>query len=130
MYKFIDFFSRFALFVIYAYFGALKLFGASPANPLVDALLQKTIPGLSFSTFIIILGIFEIVIGLLFLFPRARWFAFGLFVMHIVITTLPLILLPTIAWQAPYIPTLEGQYIIKNLALIAVALQVTFHRQY
>lgn len=128
MYKFIDYFGRFALFVIYAYFGVLKLLGTSPANPLVDELLQKTIPSLSFASFIVILGIFEIVIGLLFLFPRARWFAFALFVIHMIIATLPLILLPALAWQAPYIPTLEGQYIIKNLALMAVALQLTFRR--
>ncbi len=126
----IEYFSRFAIFVIYAWFGVLKLIGTSPANPLVDALLQKTIPGLSFSTFILALGIFEILIGLLFLFGWARWLTFGLFLVHMIIATGPLILLPSIAWQSSYIPTLEGQYIIKNLALIALALNITFRRQY
>lgn len=36
-------------------------------------------------------------------------------------TILPLILLPSIAWSGFLVPTLEGQYIIKNLAIMALA---------
>ena len=35
-----------------------------------------------------------------------------------------LVLLPAVAWQQPFVPTLEGQYIIKNLAIIAVAISI------
>ena len=39
-------------------------------------------------------------------------------------TFLPLILLPEITWRSFMVPTLEGQYIIKNLVLIAAAIVV------
>jgi uncharacterized membrane protein YkgB len=39
-------------------------------------------------------------------------------------TFLPLILLPEITWQHLFIPTMEGQYIIKNLVLITAAIVV------
>jgi uncharacterized membrane protein YkgB len=130
MSKFIDYFGRFALFVIYVWFGILKLLGTSAANPLIEELLRKTISGLTFANFILALGIFEVLIGALFLFSRTKWLAFGLFVIHMIVTAGPLVLLPAIAWQAPYVPTLEGQYIIKNLALIALALNVTFRREH
>ncbi len=35
---------------------------------------------------------------------------------------MPLVLLPKVAWVHAFVPTLEGQYIIKNLAIIAVAI--------
>jgi uncharacterized membrane protein YkgB len=33
----------------------------------------------------------------------------------------PLFLLPDIAWQSFLAPTLEGQYIIKNIVVVALA---------
>ncbi|MCC7197825.1 hypothetical protein IT413_06580 [Candidatus Peregrinibacteria bacterium] len=35
---------------------------------------------------------------------------------------MPLILLPQITWQGFMTPTLEGQYIIKNLVIITTAM--------
>jgi len=117
-------FSRFAIFVIYAWFGVLKIIGMSPAGPLVTNLLAKTIPWMTASEFILFLGIFEVAIGILFLIPRAKWVAIPLFVIHMIICLGPLILLPEITWQSDLVPTLEGQYIIKNLALIAIVLHL------
>jgi uncharacterized membrane protein YkgB len=37
---------------------------------------------------------------------------------------LPLILLPNMTWTGPFVPTLEGQYIIKNVVLLALALTI------
>ena len=124
---FITKFSRFALFVIYVWFGALKVLGFSPASPLVASLLAKTLPSIPPDKFILYLGIFEILIGILFIIPRLRLLAFALFAVHMGIATGPLIMLQGMTWAQPFlIPTLEGQYIIKNLALIAVALNLTF----
>jgi hypothetical protein len=40
-------------------------------------------------------------------------------------TMLPLFILPDVCWlHVPYAPTLEGQYIIKNLVLISAAMVV------
>ena len=112
--------ARIALFVVYFWFGILKLLDLSPANPLVMDLQQKTLPFMSFQTFIVLFSLFEMLIGVLFLIPKATRAAFILFVLHMGMTLMPLLLLPQIAWQGPFVPTLEGQYMIKNLILISL----------
>ena len=64
-----DTFGRLALFMIFFWFGILKVFLLSPAGPLVDQLLNVTfltfIPN---DTFQILFGLFEMLIGVLVLF--------------------------------------------------------------
>ena len=43
---------------------------------------------------------------------------------HIVMTALPLFFLTGVTWQTNFVPTLEGQYIIKNLLIIALAISL------
>ncbi len=117
-------FARIAFFVVFFWFGILKLFDASPANPMVDSLLAHTMPFMTFQTFIILLGVYEMIIGIVFLIPRLERVAIFLLIPHLVVTTMPLILLPSMTWQSWFIPTLEGQYIIKNILIIAVALDL------
>lgn len=119
--------ARIALFVIFFWFGLLKVIAVSPANPLVAQLLQQTLPFLTFEQFIIGFGIFEMIIGLAFIIPRLERLAMALLVPHMITTILPLVLLPSVTWQAFLVPTLEGQYIIKNLALVAVAFGIAAH---
>ncbi len=114
-------FAHVALFIVFVWFGALKLFGFSPANPLVAALLAKTLPMLTFHTFNLILGGYEVLIGILFVLPRREKLAIILLVPHLIMTTLPLILLPEMTWTSFMVPTLMGQYIIKNVLIIALA---------
>jgi uncharacterized membrane protein YkgB len=60
-----------ALFVVFFWFGAIKMTGMSPANELVNALLMK-IPVMNlwpFESFIVVLGLVEMLIGVRFLFP-------------------------------------------------------------
>ncbi|MCC7436506.1 hypothetical protein IT402_01365, partial [Candidatus Nomurabacteria bacterium] len=52
---------------------------------------------------------------------------FPLLLFHMVTTFLPLIFLPSIVWQSAFVPTLEGQYIIKNLVIIATAIGIVSH---
>lgn len=120
-------FARFALFVVFFWFGALKLIGESPANPLVSDLLSQTMPFMTFDVFIVLFGIFEMVIGLSFLFPKLVRVSIAMLAFHMVTTFMPLVLLPQIAWQSFLVPTLEGQYIIKNLVIIATALALVSH---
>ena len=117
-------FGLFALFIVFFWFGALKVFAISPAKPLVAALLAKTIPFFTTAQFIFGLGIYEMIIGIAFIIPRCERLAIALLVPHLITTVLPLILLPAITWQGFFIPTLEGQYIIKNVLIIAVAMVV------
>lgn len=112
--------ARFSLFVIYFWFGFLKLIGSSPANPLVQALEQKTLPFIPYDTFIVLFALFEMLIGILFLVPKATRINTVLFVLHMGMTLMPMVFLPQIAWQSFMVPTLEGQYMIKNLALVSL----------
>ena len=50
-----------------------------------------------------------------------------LLLFHIGTTILPLFFLPNITWQSFMVPTLEGQYIIKNLVIIATAIGLVAH---
>ena len=116
--------SRIAIFVIYFWFGFLKLIDSSPANPLVESLLNKTLPFIGFDQFIIFLGLWEMVIAISFLIPRLEKLAITIFAFHTATTLMSLFLLPTVAWKSFLIPTLEGQYMIKNLITIALAINI------
>jgi uncharacterized membrane protein YkgB len=116
--------ARFGLFVVYFWFGILKVIGLSPASPLVQALFERTIHFMPFTTFIVLFGLFEMLIGILFLVKGAERIVFPLLALHMVTTILPLALVPEATWQSPFVPTLEGQYIIKNLLLIACAMGI------
>lgn len=113
---------RLSLGIIFLWFGFLKFIpGASPAQ----SLATRTIEMLSFGIVqpevsIILLAVWETVIGLgLILGVYLRTTLFLLF-LQMLGTLTPLVLFPTETFmQAPFAPTLEGQYIIKNLVLIA-----------
>jgi uncharacterized membrane protein len=102
--------------------------GESPATPLVKALFENTIAKyasfVTFDQFIIGFGVFEVLIGLLFLIPKFTKFATWLLGLHIITTAMPLLVLPAYIWTKSWVPTLEGQYIIKNLAIIAIVLNL------
>lgn len=119
--------ARGGLFVVYFWFGALKLFDTSPANPLIADLLEKTLPFITFEQFIFFFGIFEMAIGICFLIPGLERAAIALLIPHMVTTFLPLVLLPAVTWQNFLTPTLEGQYIVKNLVIIALAFSIAGH---
>jgi uncharacterized membrane protein YkgB len=119
--------ARLSLFTVFTWFGALKLFGLSPANPLVADLLHRTMPFIGFDNFIIAFGLFEVIIGVLFILPKYERVAIFFLVPHMIMTSLPLFLLPSIAWSQTLVPTLEGQYIIKNLAIVSLALAIASH---
>jgi uncharacterized membrane protein YkgB len=115
---------RFSLGVIFVWFGMLKLFpGLSPAEELV----RNTIYFFDPDYFLPILALWEALIGVGFLVGlftnRFQRLTILLLFLQMPGTALPLILLPEVCWTSfPFALTLEGQYIIKNLAIIGSAL--------
>lgn len=118
---------RVGLGIVFLWFGALKFFpGLSPAQDLatrtLDILSFGLIPA---SVAIPMLAAWECLIGvgLIFgLFMRATLF---LLFMQMVGTVTPLFLFPSEAFtRIPYAPTLEGQYIIKNLVLVGAGIVI------
>lgn len=117
---------RISFGIIFIWFGILKPLGVSSATPLVKA----TVPWLPFfgvDAWVGIIGWWEVAIGVCFLFHRTIRVAIALLFLQMVGTFMPLVMLPDVTFQAgrlPWAPTLEGQYIIKNLMIISAALVV------
>ena len=116
--------ARVAIFIIYFWFGFLKLFDLSPAGPLAAALTAKTVGLEHFNVLFRSLGLYECLVGILFLIPRATRIVIPLLFLHLIIVCSPLILLSGMVWIKPFVPTLEGQYIIKNVVVIALAIGI------
>lgn len=112
---------RYSLGLVFFWFGLLKPLGLSPVTELVANTAIVLPPHL----FVPVVGWWEVVIGICLLYrPLIR---LGILMLFILLpgTFLPLVVLPGTTWIAfPYAPTLEGQYIIKNLILIGAALVV------
>jgi uncharacterized membrane protein YkgB len=113
---------RVALGTVFLWFGALKLFpGMSPAEDLVRA----TVTFLPGSVFVPLLGVWEMVIGLGFLLGRALRLTILLLFLQMPGTLLPVVMLPEqVFTRFPLGLTLEGQYIVKNVVLVAAALVI------
>ena len=117
-------FARVALFVVFFWFGILKVLGLSPASPLAEALTAQTVGMQYFDLLFLVLSVIECVIGVLFLIPKATRIVIPLLLIHMAVVCSPLVLVPSEVWTGFLVPTLEGQYIIKNLVIVAVAIGV------
>ncbi len=118
---------RVSLGITFFWFGSIKFIpGLSPAQDLAT----KTIAVLSFglvkpTVSIIVLALWESLIGLGLIFGVCMRLTLLLLFVQMLGTLTPLILFPGEAFaHVPYAPTLEGQYIIKNLVLIAAGIVV------
>lgn len=115
-----------SLAVIFIWFGLLKPLGISPAAELVKSTVNW-MPVFNTGEWVSIIGWWEVIIGVCFLFKKTIRIAIALLAMQMAGTFMPLILLPEITFQPgkiPYAPTIEGQYIIKNLLIISAALVI------
>ncbi|GAB5534218.1 MAG: DoxX family protein [Rubricoccaceae bacterium] len=120
---------RVAIGLVFVWFGALKLVpGLSPAEDLVKA----TVYFVDADLFYPILAVWEVLIGVLLLIRPAVRGALLLLALQMPGTFLPFIVLPEVCFSAwPFTSpedlfalTMEGQYIVKNLVLIAAGLVV------
>jgi uncharacterized membrane protein YkgB len=121
----IIFINRLSLSIVFFWFGFLKVIALSPAEGLVKSLYAATISQwVGLDSFVILLGIVECLIGILWLFPQFTRLAFYLFCAQMATTFMPLFFLPRETWHGDFVLTLTGQYIIKNVVLIASALTI------
>jgi uncharacterized membrane protein YkgB len=114
---------RYCLAVIFIWFGLLKPLGLSPASDLVT----KTVYWFDPVWFVPFLGWWEVLIGVCLLWKKSVRAGIVLMALQMGGTFLPLVLLPNITWLGFMNPTLEGQYIIKNIVLIAAAIVIASH---
>lgn len=117
---------RISLGIIFIWFGFLKTIGLSPAEGLVEATVFW-MPFFEPNIWVKIIGWWEVIIGVAFLFRKTLRLAIALLFMQMVGTFMPLVILSSVTFQSgliPFAPTMEGQYIIKNLLIISAALVV------
>lgn len=120
-------FIRVALGVVFFWFGVLKFFpGLSPAQDLA----ARTISTLSWGLIgpaisLPVLAAWECAIGLGLIIGKGLRFTLFLLFLQMLGTMLPVVFFPQeVFTQFPIAPTLEGQYIIKNLVLIGAGLVI------
>jgi uncharacterized membrane protein YkgB len=118
---------RIGLGIVFLWFGALKLIpGASPAEDLAG----KTVEVLTFglmrpSVSVTVLAVWECVIGLGLISGLLLRATLLLLLLQMLGTLTPLLFFPAETFtRLPYAPTLEGQYILKNLVLIGAGLVI------
>ena len=118
---------RLSLGVVFLWFGALKLFpNVSPAQELATRTLDMLSGGLvPASVSLPFLAGWECLIGLGLLVGRGLRAILFLLYVQMLGTLTPIVLFPDeVFTRIPYAPTLEGQYIIKNLVLISAGIVV------
>jgi uncharacterized membrane protein YkgB len=116
---------RIALGVVFLWFGALKLVpGLSPAETLAGRTIETlTLGVVPASVAVPILALWEVAIGVGLLVGRWMRVTLALLFVQMLGTITPLFLFPAETWVIfPIAPTLEGQYIIKNIVLVSAAI--------
>ena len=113
---------RLSLATVFLWFGFLKVLDVSPVTPLAENL----VPGIPTETFVLALGIMEIGVGASLVFKTLLKISIAIMVTHLVSTFSLLSILQETMFSNnnPFLLTLEGEFIIKNLVLIAGALVV------
>jgi uncharacterized membrane protein YphA (DoxX/SURF4 family) len=118
---------RVSLGVVFVWFGVLKFFpGLSPAQELATRTISILTAGLiPPQVSILILATWECLIGLGLIIGAFMRATLLLLWLQMLGTITPLFFFPQEAFiHIPYAPTLEGQYIIKNIVLITAGIVI------
>jgi uncharacterized membrane protein YphA (DoxX/SURF4 family) len=116
---------RMAIAIVFLWFGVLKFFpGASPAEQLAGRTIELlTLGAIPDDIALRILAVWEVAIAVgLFI---GRWMRAVLLLLFVQMlgTITPLFLFPSETFTIfPIAPTLEGQYIIKNVVIVSAAI--------
>lgn len=118
---------RVSLGIVFLWFGALKFApGVSPAEGLAGATMAKLTLGLvDGKVAMVVLAVWETAVGLALIAGVHLRIALALLLLQMAGTLTPLLLFPGITFSRfPFVPTMEGQYILKNLVLISAAIVI------
>ncbi len=119
-------FLRVSIGVVFLWFGVLKFWpDLSPADALATATIDKLTFGLVPAALArILLAALETAIGVGLIVGRWMRVTLLLLIGQMLGTITPLFLFPDVTWSQPLVPTLEGQYILKNVVLVSAALTI------
>lgn len=120
-------FLRLSIGILFLWYGILKFFpNVSSAENMATSTIEQLSFGIVNGRFaMLVLAVWETMIGLGLMTGKfLRWTLLLLF-LQMIGTLTPLILFPDITFTIfPFVPTLEGQYIIKNLVLISAGIAI------
>lgn len=105
-----------SLAIVYIWFGALKVLGISPVEQLVSE-LSNLVGADKFA----LLGLVEVILGIGILIPRLRFIFAILIILHLIGVSIFSMFFPGLMFSPETILTLEGQFVVKNLTMIAAA---------
>lgn len=113
---------RISLGVVFLWFGLLKIFDVSP----VSGLVANTIYWFDPDVVVPALGAFEVFVGACLVAGRLMRIALPLLVLQMAGTFMVLVLLPDVAFRDrnPFLLTVEGEFVVKNLVLLSAALVI------
>ncbi len=121
---------RISIGIIFFWFGIQKFFpGMSSAEDLATRTIEVMTFGLiQQSVGMHLLALWEVIIGITFMFGVFMRIAIPLLFLQMLGTVTPLFFFPSETFTlTPVIPNLVGQYIIKNLVLIAAGMVIGAH---
>ncbi len=116
---------RISMGIVFVWFGVLKFFpGVSAAQDLAIRTIELLTFGLVPEVFIINgLALWEVLIGVGLISGKFMKVTLLLLSLQMIGTFTPIFLFPSEVFNhIPYAPTLEGQYIIKNIIIISAAM--------
>ena len=116
---------RISVGIVFVWFGVLKFFpGVSAAQDLAIRTIELLTFGLVPEVLIINgLALWEVLIGIGLITGKFMRETLFLLFLQMIGTFTPIFLFPSEVFnQIPYAPTLEGQYIIKNIVIISAAI--------
>lgn len=120
-------FLRLSLALVFIWFGLLKALGVSPVADVVGAVspLMATATGLT------LLGWFEIALGVGLFLNRFRILTYSLLLAHLAGTFLVFVTAPDMMFSPAFpILTVTGEFVLKNIVLVAAALVALLHESH
>lgn len=113
---------RVALGVVFLWFGALKLLGASP----IVYIIEESYSFFPMGYFVPALGVLEVVIGVGLIFKIAMRTTLVLLWLQMLGTLSSVLFAPSLFFADgnPLLLTVEGEFLVKNLVLIAASVAV------
>ena len=117
---------RISIGLIFVWFGVLKFWpGLSPADQLATETIDRLFFGLITEDLArVLLAILETTIGIGLVTGKFMRFTLLLLVGQMLGAATPLFLFPEVTWSNLFVPTLEGQYILKNIVLVSAGLTI------
>ena len=116
---------RILLGVVFMWFGALKVAGVSP----VAAMVAGTLPWADPHAVVLVLGAIEVLLGASLVTGVALRLALPVLAAHLCGTFLTFVMLPGLMFVQgdPLLLTEDGEFVMKNLVLIAATLALIAH---